>query len=252
MATTTNYSWTTPDDTDLVKDGAAAIRSLGTAIDTTVFTNAGAAIAKSIVDAKGDLIAGTADNTVARLAVGANDTILVADSSEATGLKWAIPAGGSAMVLTKAQSFSASSAVNVNDCFSATYKNYLVLINNTAIAGNFDLNFRFRVSATDDSSANYNHWGAYFDGGSGQPSLGASADSKWDIGNSIGVGFYSLYIHAPFESASKGFEALNGSTGRYKIKGGNFTASTSFTGFSLLPSSNDMTGTLRVYGLVDA
>jgi len=35
MATTTNYSWTTPDDTALVKDGAAAIRSLGTAIDTT-------------------------------------------------------------------------------------------------------------------------------------------------------------------------------------------------------------------------
>ena len=40
MATTTNYSWTTPDDTGLVKDGAAAIRSLGTAIDTTVFNNA--------------------------------------------------------------------------------------------------------------------------------------------------------------------------------------------------------------------
>ena len=35
MATTTNYSWTTPDDTDLVKDGAAAIRTLGTSIDTT-------------------------------------------------------------------------------------------------------------------------------------------------------------------------------------------------------------------------
>ena len=37
MATTTNYGWTTPDDTALVKDGAAAIRSLGSAIDTTVF-----------------------------------------------------------------------------------------------------------------------------------------------------------------------------------------------------------------------
>lgn len=35
MATTTNYGWTTPDDTALVKDGAAAIRSLGTAVDTT-------------------------------------------------------------------------------------------------------------------------------------------------------------------------------------------------------------------------
>ena len=35
MATTTNYGWTTPDDTALVKDGASAIRSLGTAVDTT-------------------------------------------------------------------------------------------------------------------------------------------------------------------------------------------------------------------------
>jgi len=35
MPTTTNYGWTTPADTDLVKDGASAIRTLGTAIDTT-------------------------------------------------------------------------------------------------------------------------------------------------------------------------------------------------------------------------
>ena len=35
MATTTNYGWTTPDDTDLVKDGAAAIRTLGSSVDTT-------------------------------------------------------------------------------------------------------------------------------------------------------------------------------------------------------------------------
>jgi hypothetical protein len=95
MATTTNYSWSTPDDTALVKDGAAAIRSLGTAIDTTVFNNAGAAIAKTIVDAKGDIIAATAADTVSRLAVGANDTVLTADSTTATGLKWAAPAGGS-------------------------------------------------------------------------------------------------------------------------------------------------------------
>ena len=94
MATTTNYSWTTPDDTDLVKDGAAAIRTLGTAIDSTVFTNAGNAIAKTIVDAKGDIIAATAADTVTRLAVGANDTVLTADSSTATGLKWAASAAG--------------------------------------------------------------------------------------------------------------------------------------------------------------
>jgi microcystin-dependent protein len=91
MATTTNYSWSTPDDTALVKDGAAAIRSLGTAIDSTVFTNAGAAINKSIVDAAGDLIYGTADNTVARLALGTAGQILQVNSG-ATAPEWATPA----------------------------------------------------------------------------------------------------------------------------------------------------------------
>ncbi len=49
-------------------------------------------IQPTIVDAKGDLIAATAADTVSRLAVGANNTVLTADSSTATGLKWAAPA----------------------------------------------------------------------------------------------------------------------------------------------------------------
>lgn len=49
-------------------------------------------IQPSIVDAKGDIIAATAADSVSRLAVGANDTVLTADSSTATGLKWATPA----------------------------------------------------------------------------------------------------------------------------------------------------------------
>lgn len=43
MATTTNYGWDTPDDTDLVKDGALAMRDLGGDIDTTLYTALGGA-----------------------------------------------------------------------------------------------------------------------------------------------------------------------------------------------------------------
>lgn len=94
MATSPIYSWPEPDNTDLVKNGALAIRTLGDAIDTTM----GTMVAKTIVDAKGDLIAATAADTVARLAVGTNGQTLVADSSTATGLKWATAASGSTFV----------------------------------------------------------------------------------------------------------------------------------------------------------
>jgi microcystin-dependent protein len=45
-------------------------------------------IDESLIDAKGDLIAGLASNSAGRLAAGANETRLVADSTQATGLKW--------------------------------------------------------------------------------------------------------------------------------------------------------------------
>jgi hypothetical protein len=71
--------------------------------------NATAAIQSTIVDAKGDIIAATAADTVARLAVGANGTTLVADSSESVGMKWATPTASSpnyALVGTAATSIT--------------------------------------------------------------------------------------------------------------------------------------------------
>lgn len=56
-------------------------------------------IQPTTVDAKGDLIVGTAADTVSRLAVGTNDHVLTADSSTATGLKWAAPAAGGMTLL---------------------------------------------------------------------------------------------------------------------------------------------------------
>jgi hypothetical protein len=84
MATSPIYSWPEPDNTDLVKNGALAIRTLGNAIDTTM----GTMVAKTVVDAKGDLIVGTAADTVGRLAVAENGSTIVADSSTSTGLRY--------------------------------------------------------------------------------------------------------------------------------------------------------------------
>jgi hypothetical protein len=114
MATTTpNFGWPVPTSTDLVKNGATAIEALGDAIDASLVDLEGGttgqvlakasnadmdfawvaqddsnAIQNSIVDAKGDLISATANDTPARLAVGNNGETLVADSSTSTGLRW--------------------------------------------------------------------------------------------------------------------------------------------------------------------
>jgi hypothetical protein len=117
--TTTNFGWDIPQSTDLVKDGATAIAALGQDIDTALVDLKGGttgqvlakasgtdldfswvaqddsnAIQNAIVDAKGDLIGATAADTPARLAVGTNGQVLTADSTAATGLKWATPSGG--------------------------------------------------------------------------------------------------------------------------------------------------------------
>ena len=70
MANTTNYNWETPDDTDLVKDGAAAIRTLGSSIDTTT-----KALNPSTTLGDIEYRSSTA-NTNTRLAIGTNGQIL--------------------------------------------------------------------------------------------------------------------------------------------------------------------------------
>ena len=138
MATTTNYSWVTPDDTSLVKDGAAAIRTLGSSIDSTVFANASAAIPKTIVDAKGDLIAATASDTVSRLAVGTDGQVLTADSAEATGIKWATASAGG-MTLISETTASALSSLSLSS-IPQTYKALMLVwsgIYHSATGGEF-------------------------------------------------------------------------------------------------------------------
>ena len=119
---TTNYGFVLPTPTDLVTDLPADFEIALQGVDTQMKTNADAAIAKSIVDAKGDIIAATAADTVSKLTVGANNTVLTADSSTATGLKWAAPAGGGKVLqvqvsanLTSFQSIKTASATDVTN-----------------------------------------------------------------------------------------------------------------------------------------
>lgn len=145
MANTTNFGWETPDDTDLVKDGAAAMRTLGNSIDASfvdlkggttgqvlakasntdldfVWSADAAGISPTIFDAKGDLIAASAADTAARLPVGTNGQVLTADSAESSGLKWATPAGGKILqvVHTAFSTYTTVTSTSFTNLFSAT------------------------------------------------------------------------------------------------------------------------------------
>lgn len=82
-----------------IQDSAVTTAKIANGAVTAAKLDAGAAVQPTIVDAKGDLIAGTAADTVARLAVGTDGQVLTAASGEATGLKWA----GSGKVLQVVQ-----------------------------------------------------------------------------------------------------------------------------------------------------
>ena len=91
MPTTTNYGWTTPADTDLVKDGASAIRTLGTAIDTTT-KNLNPSTTLGDIEYRSSTA-----NTNTRLGIGSTGNVLTVAGGVPS---WAAPAAGSLTLST--------------------------------------------------------------------------------------------------------------------------------------------------------
>jgi hypothetical protein len=135
MATTTNYGWTTPDDTDLVKDGAAAIRTLGSSIDT------------SFVADEGDLLVGGTSDIFEALPIGAAGTILTSDGDTA---EWAAPAPGGGMTLLSTTALSGST-VTISS-ISQSYKHLLVIAKDMYLSAN-DAGGDIRFNG--DTASNY-------------------------------------------------------------------------------------------------
>lgn len=271
MPTTTNFGWTTPADTDLVKDGALAIRTLGNGIDTSFLDLKGGtagqvlskasntdldftwvaqddsnAIQNAIVDAKGDLISATAADTPARLAVGTNGQVLTADSSTSTGLKWATASSDWVKVATASP--SAVGSISINSCFSSTYKAYKIIFVLTASAG-ANLLWKGRVGSTDTSS-NYqyqdfeiNNTTFYNASYTGQSSGKCGDLQTWLTCN-------EMTITDPFATASTSAVSISSSSGaNLKMNSSRQTDSTSFDGITFLTGSGTMSGNIYVYGM---
>jgi hypothetical protein len=118
-------------------------------VTSAVQTQINAQIPKTIVDAKGDLIAATASDTVSRLAVGTDGQFLSADSTASTGLKWGTPSGGG-MTLISETTASALSSLSLSS-IPQTYKQ-LMLVWNGITHSNGTTGFELRFNNTSTTS----------------------------------------------------------------------------------------------------
>jgi hypothetical protein len=123
-------------------------------VDTAIAAGTAASIPKSLVNAKGDLLVATADDTVTRLAAGANGSVLTAASGETEGVDWVMP---SPRVLARVApagvaSFNFGAAMVGHSLYRIVYR---AKSGSTACV----LRGRLRVAGVDASGANYYDYG---------------------------------------------------------------------------------------------
>ena len=252
MATTTNYGWTTPDDTALVKDGAAAIRTLGSSVDTTTK-------ALNPSTTLGDIeYRSSTSNTNTRLGIGTNGQVLTV----ATGVpSWATPAASGGMTLISTTTFDNSVGTYTLSSIPGTYKN-LVLVGNGLQSNTTGADtpfFRFNgittasyaVSGigTDGTVATFGSYDQTSFFRTGSRALGESTNTSefW------GMFVFEVYNYADTSYKAVTYTAGSSSGGGQRFSSGrgqlnNTGAVTSIT-FATDSGANFKAGTVRLYGV---
>ncbi len=216
------------------------------------------ATASSIAPAaKGDLVVGSATNDAAILAVGTNNHILTADSTQATGMKWAAASAGALTLITRS-SFSNVAGTNIDSVFTSTYKTYLVNVEKIyGVSGADDFYFQWRYGST-TQTANYNGNHGRLDPNSSTISIvQISGASQFTISTVIGQSTYDqscqFYVNNVGNASEQPSLAGLGMMAGFYNYGTLFTGMTSdartYTGFRLSSSSSNITGVVSVYGL---
>ena len=201
------------------------------------------------IDAKGDLVAGTGADTFDKLTVGANDTVLTADSTAATGLKWATPAAGG---MTLISTTTLSGATTSLSSIPQTYNSLFLII--TGITGNTsNENFRCLINNTT------NHFFSRVDNGvvgsqenqainlSFESTLRTNANNVWalQINN-----YTSTTRYKPINF--NGFYIRSTSANNYTFAGGAFTSNSAVTSIVFDYGGGGVTfagGTVLLYGV---
>lgn len=176
-----------------------------------------------------------------------------------TGLRMVVPtsvavgSGTGSVDSNGAVTFSGASSISLNDAFSTTYQNYKILLNLDSNSAGAFISMRLRVSGADNSTTSYAH--TTYRNRMGSASLAAYTQTA--DGNT----FFRILTEAQTETTTGSYDVFNPFISEYtQVSGigtnnldtfgfaGSFNATTSFTGFTLLPNTGTITGTVRVYG----
>jgi hypothetical protein len=162
------------------------------------------------------------------------------------------------LVLISTTTFSAVSQQIVTNCFSSLYKNYRVLVNIDSVSstGAAVYSLRFGTSGTPNTNADYSMKGVYVDAASATFLLldnGTSAYIATTPAATTNEVIAQFDVINPFATAytywqGTGSGARGYSNLRYNSYTGEFEGTTSFTDLVILPSANNITGTIQVFG----
>ncbi len=172
-------------------------------------------------------------------------------SAMARGLSSGLEPG---LVLLNTQTFSTVTSVTLpNNTFSATYRNYKIMVDVTSATAQDVLSIRMTNSGTPVTSASYDRNNVYL-----ATSTGATLnnDSSGDNQTSVLMsafttsgGVIAFDVFNPFETKFTQITGTNFSpTGGFYISGGRVETSTSYDGLQFYSTLGSITGSVSVYG----
>ena len=240
MATTTNYGWTTPDDTALVKDGAAAIRTLGSSVDTTT-----KALNPSTTLGDIEYRSSTA-NTNTRLGIGTDGQVLAVSSGVPA---WTTASAGGMTLINSGGTTLTGASVTISS-IPATYNNLQLWVRNWKPAIDDEV---LILRYNSDSTAKYSN-----KTGEG---LNVGYDNELyltrgqDSGTANGFAFLEVYDYTRTDwKISLNIGISNNATTpanfNHQLKAGLYTGTSAISSITLLATSGNLTsGTAFLYGV---